>query len=66
VLERASADPLADCERESIRYSLDNLLTFPWIAERVADGRLALTGAIFDIRSGVLAKLQANGEFKAV
>ena len=66
VLERSSADPLGDCERESIRYSLDNLLTFPWIAERVSDGRLALTGAIFDIRSGMLAKLQSDGEFKPV
>ena len=25
---------------EGVRLSLENLLTFPWIAERVADGRL--------------------------
>ena len=31
------------CEQESIRASLDNLMTFPWVAERVAAGA-AYTG----------------------
>jgi carbonic anhydrase len=66
VLQRASADPQSDCEQESVRLSLENLLTFPWIADRVAEHRLQLTGTIFDIRSGVLALLQADGAFVPV
>lgn len=66
VLARASRDPQADCEQESVRLSLDNLRTFPWLEARVASGHLSLTGALFDIRSGVLARLQPDGQFVAV
>jgi len=66
VLARASADPQSDCEQESVKLSLENLLTFPWIADRVAQGQLTLTGSIFDIRSGVLALLNAEGRFAPV
>jgi carbonic anhydrase len=66
VLQRASADPQADCEQESVKLSLENLLTFPWIAERVAQQSLHLAGTVFDIRSGVLALLQPDGSFSPV
>jgi len=66
VLERASADPQSDCEQESVKLSLENLLTFPWIADRVLGGRLRLTGSIFDIRSGLLTLLGPDGNFAAV
>jgi carbonic anhydrase len=66
VLQRASADPQSDCEQESVRLSLENLLTFPWLAERVSARRLRLTGTIFDIRSGILTMLQPDGAFAAV
>jgi carbonic anhydrase len=66
VLELAPADPQLAGEHEGIRVSLENLLTFPWIAERVADGRLRLHGAHFDIRTGVLARLQPDGMFAPV
>ncbi len=66
VLERGSADPQADCEEESVRLSMNNLMTFPWISERVAAGSLMLSGTIFDIRSGILKKLQPSGEFAPV
>jgi len=66
VLERASADPQSDCEQESVKLSLENLLTFPWLAERVAAKQLILTGTIFDIRSGILAMLQPDGTFADV
>ncbi len=42
------------CEHEAIRVSLANLLTFPWIAERVADGRLTLEGRHFCVETGTL------------
>lgn len=53
------------CEHEAVKLSLQNLMTFPWIAERVRDGSLALHGARFDIRSGVLEILQPDGSFAA-
>ena len=60
------ADP--GCAQEAgehavVRLSLENLLTFPWVAERAAAGRLRLHGAHFDVRTGVLATLGADGRF---
>jgi carbonic anhydrase len=66
ALERAGDDPQSACEEESVKLSLENLLTFPWIAERVAARQLMLTGTIFDIRSGVLAMLKPDGNFAPV
>jgi carbonic anhydrase len=51
------------CEREVIRVSLENLMTFPWIAERVAAGKLHLHGAWFAIHSGRLLLRQPDGTF---
>jgi carbonic anhydrase len=42
------------CEHESIRVSLANLLTFPWIASRVAEGTLTLAGMHFNVETGKL------------
>ncbi len=42
------------CEQEAILVSLDNLLTFPWILERVASKKLALHGWYFDMEKGEL------------
>ncbi len=39
-------------EQESIKTSLANLLSFPWIAERVAAGRLRIHGWRFDLSEG--------------
>jgi carbonic anhydrase len=54
------------CEYESVRVSLTNLLTFPWIAQRVAEGKLTLHGAWFAIHSGILMILQPDGSFMPV
>jgi carbonic anhydrase len=54
------------CEQETIRLSLDNLSTFPWIASRVAAGTLRLSGAHFDIRAGKLSVLNEQGRFVTV
>jgi len=52
-------------EHTSIRHSLENLLTFPWIRERVADGRLQLRGAFFDIADATLLALDPkSGSFE--
>ena len=51
----ADFETLCDqCERESIRVSLDNLLTFPWIKSRVEAGTLKLAGLHFNVQSGAL------------
>ena len=54
-------------EQDSIRYSIKNLATFPFIQERVADGRLRLRGAHFDIAHGRLLALDPeSGRFEPV
>ena len=47
----------ARCEQAAVGYSLCNLMTFPWIASRVKDGKLRLTGWHYDIYSGALKKV---------
>ncbi len=54
-------------ERDCVGLSLANLMTFPFVAERVTDGRLALHGARFGIADGRLEILdRATGAFVAV
>jgi carbonic anhydrase len=54
------------CELETIKLSLENLSTFPWIASRVAAGTLRMSGAHFDVRSGELSVLGDGGGFQTV
>jgi carbonic anhydrase len=42
------------CEQSAVLVSLENLMTFPCITRRVADGRLRLHGWYIDIRSCTL------------
>ena len=54
-------------ERDCVKLSLDNLMSFPFVAERVKDGRLRLNGARFGIADGRLEVLDRTiGEFIAV
>ena len=48
------AEYLSRLECAAIAQSLANLMTFPYVAERVAKGGLALHGAYFGVASGVL------------
>jgi carbonic anhydrase len=54
------------CEHESVRLSLSNLMTFPWIKSAVEAGTLELHGGFFDIRSGILERLAADGTFRPI
>lgn len=57
----------AKCELESIKVSLLNLQTFPFVQEALKEGRLRLVGAYFDLESGDLLELNdETGEFQAV
>jgi carbonic anhydrase len=42
------------CEQAAILLSLENLLSFPWIAQRVNNGTLSLHGWYFDMSQGEL------------
>ncbi|WP_028456153.1 carbonic anhydrase [Chitinilyticum litopenaei] len=68
VAELAHKTPeqqLRACEMASIIVSLDNLMTFPFIAERVEAGQLSLIGWYFDIQKGALYDFgQADHTFK--
>lgn len=48
------------CEQRAILVSLENLLTFPWIAQRVAAGTLRLHGWYLDINQGQLLGYNAK------
>ena len=48
------------CEQQAILVSLNNLMTFSWIRERVEQGRLTLHGWYFDIEGGELLGYDAT------
>ena len=55
TMPNASEDEKARvCEQSAVLVSLENLMTFPAIRERVSDGRLHLHGWYLDIRSCTL------------
>jgi carbonic anhydrase len=67
VLSCTDPDEAQDrCEQEVVKLSLDNLMTFPWIAEPARTGTLHLHGMRFDIRSGALEVLLPDGLFRPV
>lgn len=48
------------CEEMAVVQSLVNLMTFPWVKERVANGTLELHGWYYDIRNSKLYTLNAD------
>lgn len=64
VLSRMHGEPLEKqqraCEQEAILVSLDNLLTFPWILERVAQKKLTLHAWYFDLEHGELLRFNPS------
>ncbi|MGN5374083.1 carbonic anhydrase [Sphingomonas hankookensis] len=47
-------------EQEGVRVSLKNLMTFPFVKERVESGKLKLHGAVFAIDDGRLRVLEGE------
>ncbi|NQV57784.1 MAG: carbonic anhydrase [Rhodospirillales bacterium] len=41
-------------EREAVKISLNNLMSFPWVKKQVGDRRLKLHGWLFDLEAGEL------------
>ena len=67
VAEAVEPDQVEQAAEEAVvRLSIDNLRTFPWIAEREAAGELALTGLHFGIADGILRALAGPGRFEAL
>ncbi len=61
------AERLRALEHEAILVSLENLMTFPFVAAAVEDGLLTLHGLWNDISEGALEQYDAaRGEFVAV
>lgn len=60
VAQLADRDKLDDiktfnrCEQAAVGFSLRNLMTYPWIAERVEAGKLKLNGWHYNIYTGAL------------
>ena len=50
------------CEQAAILLSLENLLSFPWIAKRVDSGKLSLHGWYFDLDQGELLGYDADSK----
>lgn len=55
-------DQLKACEQQAVLMSLDNLLSFPFIQERVENGSLSLHGWYFDILAGELLTYKPSSE----
>lgn len=52
------------CEQMALLVSLSNLLSYPWLAEKVAEGAVQVDGWYFDMRSGSLSGYDSDrGEF---
>jgi carbonic anhydrase len=63
--EASAEEQCCACEEASILVSLENLVTFPWIKERVQQGALILHGWYFDIETGALQGYNPfTGEFQ--
>jgi carbonic anhydrase len=63
----SAADYLKHLEQASLKRSLDNLKTFPFIHAACERGTLTLFGAYFDVATGELSELdQSTGTFAAV
>ncbi|KAJ3271540.1 hypothetical protein HDV01_006591 [Terramyces sp. JEL0728] len=43
------------CEKASILQSLENLLTYPWIVEKLKQGTISINGWYFDFETGSLS-----------
>jgi carbonic anhydrase len=52
---------LCHFETEVVSLTLRNLLTYPWIRQRVEDGDLTLHGLRFDIHNGELSRVTESG-----
>ena len=48
------------CEQTAILVSMNNLLSYPWLASKVAQGKIQLDGWYFDMQAGTLLGYDAD------
>ncbi len=53
-------DPYEACEQLAILVSLSNLESYPWLAEKVAQGLVQIDGWYFDMQAGSLSGYDAE------
>jgi carbonic anhydrase len=65
VLEREDLHDMQQkihaCEKTAVNHSLQNLMLYPWIKDRVEAGELELLGCFYDLRNGELQILDNIG-----
>ena len=66
VLGMDTDQPEREMEFETVRLSLRNLATYPWIRSRIDEGRVELIGAWFSIISAKLLLMGEDGRFAEV
>ncbi len=54
------------CEKTAVSYSLRNLMSYPWIRERVVAGRLKLIACYYDLRCGELVDVDEINATSAI
>ncbi len=59
VAHLPEAERYVACEQEALKISLANLASFPWVAEKLANGTLATHAWHFDIPTGSIAAYDA-------
>ena len=59
---RELAEQVRQLEKHAVMTSLENLMTFPWIKEKVEDGTLSLHGLWTDIGEGSLEYYDAKAQ----
>lgn len=65
--EMSSEELTCACEQKGILISLGNLMTFPWIASAVNEGKLKLHGWYFNIKNGNLSEYkESSGKFEEI
>ena len=60
-------DKVCACSRLTLGLSLDNLMSYPWVADAIENNKLALHGWYFDLSKGELEQLNPEtGEFSVL
>ena len=58
---KGECPPAKAVEQAAVRLSLKNLETFPWVAERMAEGKLSLHGWYYDLATSTIERLETLG-----
>lgn len=66
VKDLPKGDQVAALEKEAVKVSLENLMTFPFVTESVENGRLSLHGLWHDIAKGTLEQFEPGTGFSEV